>query len=384
MPEKFNIVHIVHGKVNPHGHNGISRVVYYLNKYEKLKGCNSQIWAIVDGAKNHYTYKRDEFVTVECFPRVKIPFGENEIIKALIKKENSINLVHFHLIWFYDKNIIASALKKTGIPFIITTHGTYNKPQAFTGKRLLARWLYEIKYLNMATEIHAITREEESGLKRYGYNGQTFVAYNGIALEEIPPDRNCIYFADKPYKDKIKFIWVGVLREDKNITALIQAVSMLPFTLKNRFVCILIGPDYKLNAKKYLALCKQLECSDNFDYIGPLYGQQKYDAIESSDAFVLPSFSEVFSLALIDAMACAKPSLITNGCGLNDFLKNDFCVVCEPYSEDIARGIEKFFLREAEWPQMGLNARSLVEKQLEWSKIADTMIDNYKRILDRL
>lgn len=160
----MKIIHIVHGKANPNSANGISRVVYYLNKYEKLSGVDSQIWALVDGIKEHRSYKRDEFVTVECFPRVRT-FGNREIIKALNKERHSIDLIHFHLIWFYDKNIIAKELKKLGIPFIITTHGTYSNPHAYTGKRLLAKWLFELKYLKMANECHILTPEEGTGLK---------------------------------------------------------------------------------------------------------------------------------------------------------------------------------------------------------------------------
>lgn len=116
----MRVIHIVHGKANPASHNGISRVVYHLNKQEKLQGCDSEIWGLVDDAKSHFTHVRDEFVTVECYPRVRLPFGRHQIIDNLIAQKESIDLVHFHLIWFYDKNIIAKALKKAGIPFIST------------------------------------------------------------------------------------------------------------------------------------------------------------------------------------------------------------------------------------------------------------------------
>jgi len=43
----MRIVLITHGKANPAGHNGISRVVYHLNKQEKLQGIESKIWALV-------------------------------------------------------------------------------------------------------------------------------------------------------------------------------------------------------------------------------------------------------------------------------------------------------------------------------------------------
>jgi glycosyltransferase involved in cell wall biosynthesis len=376
----LKVIHVVHGKANPREHNGISRVVYYLNKFEKLSGCDSQIWAIVDGARSHFTHRRDEFVTVECFPRVWTPWGKHEIIEELVKNKGSIDLVHFHLIWFYDKNIIAAALKKAGIPFIITTHGTYSTPHAYTGKRLLARWLFERHYLNMADEVHAITREEGSGLQTYGYVGPSFVVHNGVDLDEIPERRSTTYFDDKPYRDKSKLVWVGVLREDKNLRSLIAAVAMLPHGLRGRFVCVLVGPDYKGNAARYLALARDLGCSDNFDYVGPLYGQAKYDAIESCDAFVLPSFTEALSLAMLDAMACGKPCLATSRCGYDSFVQEDFYVRCEPYPQDLARGLEQLLVRRADWPLMGRNARRMVERHFTWVTIADVMLEHYARI----
>lgn len=378
----MNVIHITHGRANPHGHNGINRVVYYLNKYEKIHGINSQIWSIVDKVKSHYTYKRDNFVTVECFPRVRIPFGKNEIIYELIKHKNSIDLVHFHLIWFYDKNIIASALKKADIPFIITTHGTYIKPHAYTGKRLLAKWLYEVTYLNMATEVHAITPEEAIGLRKYGFNGKTFVVPNGIDIDELPIELNSSFFSTKLYKDKIKFLWIGVLRADKNLPSLIKAVSLLPDSIKKEVIFILIGPDYKNNAKKYQKLINDLGCSDNFDYIGPLYGNDKYDAIESSDVFILPSFSEVFSLALLDAMACGKPCIVTDGCGVKSYKDRNFFISCPPTDYGIKNAIEEMFSQKDRWMQMGENAKRLIKEELNWNIITKKMIENYERIVE--
>lgn len=384
MGNNKRIIHIVHGKANPTGHNGISRVVYHLNKQEKLQGLESEIWALVDGAKTHYTQKRDEFVSVECFPRVRLPFVSHEIVDRLIREKERIGLVHFHLIWFYDKNIIAKALHKAGIPFIITTHGTYSTRHAYTGKRLLAKWLYELDYLNLATEVHTLSREESTGLQRYGYRGRSFIVPNGVDLEEIPSKRGGHFFAGKPYWDKVKLIWVGVLREDKNLRALIGAVALLPISIRNQFVCVLIGPDYKGNSQTFKALAKELNCADSFDFVGPLYDQNKYDAIESADLYVLPSFTEGVSLAMLDAMACFKPCLITTGCGFNYFMKDDFAIFCEPHAQDIATGIEEAMRRRNDWIQMGKRGRFAIEQYFNWPIVAREMNMNYSRILEEL
>src|SRR5690606_28290938 len=109
---------------------------------------------------------------------------------------------------------------------------------------------------------------------------------------------------------------------------------------------------------------------DNFDYIGPLYGEEKYAAIESADAYVMPSVSEVFSLATLDAMACSKPCLITSGCGYNYFIYDNFFVPCEPYAQDLAKGIKELYGRKNDWALMGQNGRRLVERELNWANIA--------------
>lgn len=379
----MRVIHIVHGKCNPNEHNGISRVVYYLNKYEKLSGINSEIWAVVDDAKTKYQKVRDEFVTVECYPRIKNPLGKHQIIEDLRKEKDSIDLVHFHMIWFYDKNVIANELKKMGIPYIITTHGTYSKPHAYTGKRLFVKNITELPYLRGATEIHTITREEGTGLQKYGYDGKSFVAYNGIEPNEIPKEYNADLFINKPYAKKLKLGWVGVFREDKNLVSLIKAVAILPKELQDQFVVVLVGPDYKGNAAKYTDLAKELGCEQCFDWIGPRYNQEKYDAYYNFDAYVMSSFSEGFSMAILDAMACEKPSLLTKGCSMNYFNSEEkqFFVPCEPYPQDIARGLKELLGCQSEWKTMGQNARKWVDEEFNWPTITQKIILEYQRII---
>lgn len=377
----MKVIHLVHGKANPTSANGISRVVYYLNKYEKLAGIDSQIWAIVDGVKHHFSYQRDEYVTVECYPRVRI-WGQKDIIKAFEKEKDSIDLVHFHLIWFYDKNIIAKALKKLNIPFIITTHGTYSKPHAFTGKRLIAKWLFELNYLKMATECHILTPEEGTGLKKYGYNGRSFVAANGFEKNDLPTQINKNFFASQPFKNRLIFSTIAVLRQDKNIDLIIEAISMLPKNIQNQFAFVLIGPDYKGNAEKYKALAKKLNVEDCFYWIGPLYGDDKYNAMFSSDGYIMASDSEGFSMAIIDAMACGLPMILTSGCNMKYISDENFYIMCEPYAQDITRAILKFFELGEKRSILGKKAKFILEKDLYWEKIVPRMIANYKRIIN--
>lgn len=378
----MRVIHIVHGKANPTSANGISRVVYYLNKYEKLAGIDSQIWAIVDGVKQHSTYRRDEYVTVECYPRVSF-FSGHDIIKAIQEEKDSIDLVHFHLIWFYDKNIIAKSLRRMNIPFIITTHGTYSKPHAYTGKRLLAKWLYELDYLKMATECHILTPEEGTGLKKYGYRGRCFVAANGFEKKDIPTQINPNFFINQPFKNRLIISTIAVLRKDKNTDLIIEAISLLPPSIQKQLAFVLIGPDYKGNAAKYMALARDLGVEDSFYWIGPLYGDDKYNAMFSSDGYIMASDSEGFSMAIIDAMACGLPMILTSGCNMKYISDEKFYIMCEPYAQDIARAILSYFKLGDKRKILGEKSKQILEEQLYWEKIVPGMIENYKRIINK-
>lgn len=380
----MKVIHIVHGKANPASANGISRVVYYLNKYERLAGVDSQIWAIVDGVKKHESYKRDEYVTVECFPRVNL-WGERDIIKQIEKEKDSIDIVHFHLIWFYDKNIIMKAVKRLGIRTVVTTHGTYSKPHAYTGVRIVARTLYELDYLNMADECHILTREEGTGLRKYGYKGKSFVAYNGYEPNDMPTGNriNRDFFKDYPFHNKTIITMVSVLRNDKNIDYIIQAISMLPKEKQEKLAFVLIGPDNKGNAVRFDKLAKDLGVKDSYYWLGPLYKDDKYNAMLSSDGYIMASDSEGFSMSIIDAMACSLPMILTAGCNMKYLSKDNFYLMCEPYPQDLARSIEVFLSDAHAMKIFGERAKKVLEENLHWKQIVKVMEENYKRIIKK-
>lgn len=378
----MKVIHIVHGKANPTSANGISRVVYYLNKYERLAGIDSQIWAIVDGVKHHESFKRDEYVTIECFPRVTL-WGGREIIKQIQKEKDSIDIVHFHLIWFYDKNIIMKAVKRLGIRTVVTTHGTYSKPHAYTGVRLVARTLYELNYLNMADECHILTREEGTGLRKYGYKGKSFVAYNGYEPNDMPTEEriNRDFFKDYPFHDKTIITMVSVLRDDKNIDYIIRAISMLPKEKRRKMAFVLIGPDNKGNADRFQKLAEELGVVENYYWLGPLYKDDKYNAMLSSAGYIMASDSEGFSMSIIDAMACSLPMILTAGCNMKYLSNEKYYLMCEPYPQDLARALDLYISDTQAMKTLGEKAKKVLEDNLHWEQIVKVMVENYKRII---
>jgi glycosyltransferase involved in cell wall biosynthesis len=175
---------------------------------------------------------------------------------------------------------------------------------------------------------------------------------------------------------------VSVLRKDKNIPFIIEALSLLPKELKNKIVFVLVGPDYKHNADRYQKYAKDLGVDDAFYWMGPLYGNDKYSAISIADGFIMASDSEGFSMAIIDAMICGKPMILTSGCNMNYVDESSFFIKCEPYPQDLARAIINYYKMGEKRYKFGEKSKEIAFKNLLWDRIIIEMKENYQRIID--
>jgi glycosyltransferase involved in cell wall biosynthesis len=93
---------------------------------------------------------------------------------------------------------------------------------------------------------------------------------------------------------------------------------------------ILAGPDPLnwSNTLAELALAHGIE--DRVHFPGMLTGPAKWGAFAACEAFILPSHQENFGIAVVEALACAKPVLITHPVNISAELAADGAALVEP------------------------------------------------------
>jgi glycosyltransferase involved in cell wall biosynthesis len=84
---------------------------------------------------------------------------------------------------------------------------------------------------------------------------------------------------------------------------------------------------------------------DNYEFLGIVSGQEKLDLIADTNIFVLPSYSEGFSRALLECIAMGKPVICTPVGAHREVIKNEINgIVVDPGDvQGIAKGIVKLF-----------------------------------------
>jgi glycosyltransferase involved in cell wall biosynthesis len=97
---------------------------------------------------------------------------------------------------------------------------------------------------------------------------------------------------------------------------------------------------------------------------------------------VLPSYSENFGVAVVEAMACGLPVVISDKVNIwreVESAKAGLVTACDP--TEIARAIEVLLDDPQGGRKMGRNGRKLVKNQYSWRRVAKLLEDVYRELL---
>jgi len=126
-------------------------------------------------------------------------------------------------------------------------------------------------------------------------------------------------------------------------------------------------------------LVAQRGIADRFHFPGFQRGKQVYETYKNSDVFVMPSVSEPFGIAPLEAMQCGTPSIISkqSGCGeiLDKVIKVDYwdihAMADAIYSICTNQSLFKYLQEEGmkevdeiTWEKVGLRIRKLYNQCL--------------------
>lgn len=295
------------------------------------------------------------------------------------------DVVHSHSLWMLPNSYGSRIAARRSKPVVITAHGAL-EPWAVKNsgwKKRLTGWAFQDRDLRNADCIHVNSRSEIAGIRQYGLQCPVAVIPNGVHLPDFEhlPSRDTFREHCPQTTGKRIALFMARLHEKKGLGHLIPAWANIAREFADWHL-VLAGPD-----SGYEAAARQLveECgvSSSVSFAGGLLGEQKLAALAAADVFLQPSFSEGFSMSIIEAMACRLPVLLTPGCNFPQAADAEAGVCIDPDIPGTTDGLGRLLtLTPAECRDMGARGRSLVEAKYTWDRVAADTLALY-RWLDR-
>lgn len=239
-----------------------------------------------------------------------------------VLRRSSPDIIHAHDWLTFEAAVTAKQL--TGKPLIAHVHATeFDRSGTNLGNPII----HDIEYnaLMMADRVVAVSQATKNIIAReYGIpQAKIDVLHNSINTAEISPqttDNTFVYLQqmkDMGYKVVVS---LGRLTIQKGLTHLLRAAQLV-IERDNKILFLICGTGdqyYEL-----LEMSAQLGIAENIVFTGEfLRGKAWRDAYSIGDMFIMPSVSEPFGIAPLEAIGHGTPALVSKQSGVSEVIKN--------------------------------------------------------------
>ena len=294
------------------------------------------------------------------------------------------DLVHFHGIWQEHTRRGGRIARRRNIPYLIAAHGML-EPWALRHKALKKQVytaLVEGRNLRGASCLHALSRPEVGHLRAVA--ARTPVAWipNGVDLapfDDLPPRAELEGFYPE-LAGKTVALFYGRLHLKKGLDLLVGALAALLEDHPDLHL-VLAGNDDGALAPT-LARAEALGVRDRITAIGHASGGFARQVWGAADLFALPSYSEGFSMAILEALAARVPVLATTACHFPELAEADAGLVVAPTADAVTAGLRNLLERSrADRAALADRGRRLVERNYTWDEVAARLTAVYDWML---
>lgn len=261
------------------------------------------------------------------------------------------------------------------IPFVTTLHGT---DITLVGKDPTYKPVVTFsinKSDGVTTVSESLKRDTEDHFKITNEIKviPNFIDFNRFSLKPKDHFKKAI----APNNERI-LIHTSNFRKVKRTADVIRMFEKILTKIPSKLLMVGDGPERAYDEK----LCRSLNITDHVRFLG------KQDAIEEilsvSDLFLMPSESESFGLAALEAMACKVPAITSNAGGLPELNIDGFCGYMSDVGdvEDMAKKAISILEDDDVLNRFKENAFSRA-KDFDLKKILPEYVNFYNQVIEK-
>lgn len=362
--------------------------VYYLQQ----KGIDAEVATTNDNGQEVLNIPLEQKISYQGIPVLLFPRSARfkefipsiSLTRWLLKNIDNYDIVHTHYLFSYAPTVAAYIAQQKSIPYVVSTIGQLTPwalAQGHFKKRLYSN-VIERRNLNRATAIHCTTGGEAQDVQNFGIATRKLVIPLGVIplcsvdgasrrlrnRYQIPDHRSIVLYLSRLHYKK---------RPDLLIEALGNLIQ------DGQEAHLILAGSGDAEYCKYLGrLVKCRGCEKYTTFAGFVQGENKDLLLQGADIFALPSFSENFGIAVVEAMAAGLPVIITEGVQLApDVSAARAGLVISSSLDALQAALTQLITDPLQRRSLGQNGRVLAQQRYHWPVIAEQLASSYTEII---
>lgn len=311
--------------------------------------------------------------TPQIFPLGRLRWAVDTTLRkrleGLIRKSDAVQI---HGIWQEHCSAAVDLAQASGRPYLIAAHGML-EPWALKSKgwkKQLYWQLVERRRLQGALCLRALTAAEAEQYRALGLRVPVAVIPNGVTVPAVVTPEP--FFQRYPELRGRKIVlFLGRLHAKKGIHMLCQSWAKVCREFPDSHL-VVAGPDFDGIQSVLEGQLHRDGAASRVTFSGMLRGDEKWGALSAADAFVLPSYSEGFSVAVLEALGVGLPVIVSKSCYFPEVQKYRCGWIVDPQPGPLEVALrECLSVSTTEKEAMGFRARRLIAERFSWPTIGE-------------
>jgi glycosyltransferase involved in cell wall biosynthesis len=307
-----------------------------------------------EGAPRWYFRKSTEFYKVSW-----------SFVPWILREVRRYDVVHIHALFSFTSLAAGWAARRTGVPYVIRPLGVLNRYGMRSRRPWLKRLslrLLEAPLLRGAAAVQFTSELEQKEALSLRIPMRPVIVPLAVA-EPVNGDPEHVRAAWPAAASKPCVLYLSRLDPVKNLESLLRAIAQL--NRPDWTVTLLVaGSGEAAYVRQLHELARSEGIEDSVVWLGHVTGETKASALSLATLFVLPSFSENFGVAVLEALASGLPCVVGRGVGMATAVESAGAgLAVNPDPDSIAVAIRKLLESQALRAAASSAARHMVEQE---------------------
>ena len=300
------------------------------------------------------------------------------------RRIDAYDLVHIHSLWLYPQYAAFREAKRRGIPYVVSPHGALDPYLRRRGRvrKALTHLLWQTEMLEGASVIHVVSGEEAKLIEDIAPD---------VPRSIVPCGIRTAAFAALPGGERFRaqylaghagpiVLFLGRIASKKGVDILITSFARVLKRVPDAHLAI-VGPDDELLGRGLAALADDLGVRTSVTFTGPVYRDARLDALAAADVWALPSHTENFGIAVVEALAAGVPTIVSPAVNIaRDIEDADAGIVADNTPQIFGDALIELLLDTGRRAELSQNAREFA-RHYDWDAIAPELASLYAQVV---
>lgn len=248
-----------------------------------------------------------------------------------------------------------------GAKFVLFSHNV--SETMMLHRFAILRWI-----VNQADLVYVVSSQIAAGLEGIVSPEKVRVTSTGVDLS---------MFRVQNGSRKKRLLTVGTMKWKKGYRYLLEALPRI-FAEHPDYTLAIVGDGEE--RERIVAQIEMLDLHDKVELLGRVPQREVVNLLNESRLFVLASLVEGLPKAMLEALACGTPVVVTDACNGTEIIQGAGIEVPARDSHALADAVNQLLSDDELWQRYAANARARV-LAYDWKSIACNHYQEYQRLM---